>query len=100
MERACDTYGDPVEPMSYKAARGEFGFHNVWTHGPHGTVVKVTPLAASMLFFDARTLAEANSRGILALQETRSLSEIENTYRHTLNQLPESRMKKVMRFFD
>lgn len=100
METACESYGDPVEPMSYKAVRGEFGLHNVWTHGPHGTVVKVTPVAGTMLFFDTVTLAESNSRGILALKQTTSLEEIESTYKEALGQFPESRMKKVIQFFD
>lgn len=100
MEAACERYGDPVEPMSYKAARGEFGFHNVWTHGPHGTVVKVTPLGAVMLFFDPKTLAESNSTGILALKDSKSQTEIEDIFKDTLGQLPESRMKAVIDFFE
>ncbi|MGB0372467.1 MAG: DUF1152 domain-containing protein [Opitutales bacterium] len=100
MEQACERYGDPVEPMSYKAARGEIGLHNVWTHGPHGTVVKVTPLGAVMMLFDAKTLAESNSRGILALKETESLSEIEAVFKEALQQLPESRMRPVIDFFE
>ncbi|MEO0377415.1 MAG: DUF1152 domain-containing protein, partial [Cyanobacteria bacterium P01_A01_bin.17] len=100
MELACERYGDPIEPMSYKAARGDFGYKNVWTNGPYGTVVKVTPLGAIMMFFDPQTLAESNSKGILALKDTTSLSEIESTYKDTLDQLPESRMKAVIDFFE
>ena len=100
MEQACEKYGDPVEPMSYKAARGEFGYHNVWTHGPHGTVVKVTPLGAVMLFFDPATLAESNSKGVLALKDTQSLAEIETKFKESLGQFPESRMKAVIDFFE
>lgn len=100
MEQACEKYGDPVEPMSYKAARGEFGYHNVWTHGPHGTVVKVTPLGAVMMFFDPAIMAEFNSTGILALKDTTSLEQMETTFKDTLGQLPESKMKPVIDFFE
>lgn len=100
MVRASEIYPDPVEPMSFKAAQGELGLHNVWTHGPWGTVVRVTPLAAVMMFFDPRTMAEVNSKGILALQPSTSLGEAETIFKEKLGQFPESRLKPVIRFFD
>ncbi len=100
MAKASEIYPDPVEPMSYKAARGEFGFKNVWTHGPWGTVVKVTPLAAVMLFFDPVSMIENCSKGVKVLQSTASLQEVENRFREKLGGFPESRLRKVMKFFD
>lgn len=99
MEEAGKLYGDPVEPIAWRAAQGETGWTNVWTHGPWGTAVKITPLAAVMLFFDPKTMAEANSGGILALQQSTSLAEAEAIFRDQLGQYPESKLHKVMEFF-
>lgn len=100
MKAASEVYPDPVEPMSYRAAQGEFGLKNVWTHGPHGTVVKVTPLAAVMMFFDPHVMAEVNSKGILALSQTQSLAEVESIFKHELKLFPESKMHPVIQFFE
>ncbi|MFP4540829.1 MAG: DUF1152 domain-containing protein [Opitutales bacterium] len=100
MEDAGERYPDPVEPLTWKAAKGELGWTNVWTHGPWGTPAKVTPLGAVVLFFDPLTMAESNSRGILALREATSLAEAEAIFKDTLGQFPESRLKPVMRFFE
>ncbi|MGJ3243738.1 MAG: DUF1152 domain-containing protein [Opitutales bacterium] len=100
MATASEVYPDPVEPMSFLAAQGKLGLNNVWTHGPHGTVVDVTPLAAVMLFFDPTILAESNSRGILALKDTHDLSEVESVYVNQLKQYPESRLAPVIKFFE
>ncbi len=100
MEQASEIYPDPVEPMSFRAAQGELGFKNVWTHGPWGTVVKVSPLAAVMMFFDPKTLIEACSWGVKILQPSTSLQDVENLFRDKLGGFPESRLRKVMRFFD
>lgn len=99
MEVACDMYGDPVEPISWRAAKGEHGWTNVWTHGPWGTAVKVTPLASVMLFFDPRILAEVNSTGILAIQKSISLAEAESIFRNELKQYPESKLHPTIEFF-
>jgi len=100
MEAASRRYPDPVEPMSFRAARGELGLHNVWTHGPWGTVVKVTPLASVMMFFDPRVLVESSSNGVKALLQTKSLQEVETIFKGQLGGFPESRLKPVIRFFD
>lgn len=99
MEAASEAYPDPVEPMSYRAARGEIGFKNVWTHGPYGTVVKVTPLAAVMLLFDPTSVVESCSKGVKALLNTNSLEEVERIFKEDLGQFPESRMHPVIDFF-
>ena len=99
MERASEAYPDPIEPMSFRAARGEFGFRNVWTNGPYGTVVKVTPLASVMMLFDPDVLGEVCSTGIADLVQTESLEEAEEIYREKLGQFPESRMHHVIDFF-
>ena len=99
MEAACELYGDPVEPISWRAAKGEHGWKNVWTHGPWGTAIKVTPLAAVMLFFDPKTLAEVNSTGILAIQRSTSLIEAEAIFKEELNQYPESQLHSTIEFF-
>jgi hypothetical protein len=99
MEAACALYGDPVEPISWRAAKGEHGWHNVWTHGPWGTAVKVTPLAAVMLFFDPKILAESNSRGILAIQKSTSLADAEAIFQNELKQFPESKLYPTIEFF-
>lgn len=99
METASAAYPDPVEPMSFLAARGEFGWKNVWTHGPFGTVVKVTPLAAVMLFFDPNVLVENCSTGVKQLRDTNSLTEVERIFKEQLGQYPESYMHPVIDFF-
>ena len=99
MKRASAVYPDPVEPMSFRAARGEFGWKNVWTHGPFGTVVKVTPLAAVMLFFDPQVVVESCSTGVKLLRDTTSLTEVERIFKEQLGQYPESLMHPVIDFF-
>ncbi|MEM9158449.1 MAG: DUF1152 domain-containing protein [Verrucomicrobiota bacterium] len=99
MKEACQIYQDPVEPISWRAAQGELGWTNVWTHGPWGTAVKVHPLAAVMMFFDPETLATANSKGIQVLSKTTSLEEVEKLYRHELKQYPESQLYPTIKFF-
>jgi hypothetical protein len=100
MEAAGERYPDPVEPLTWKAAKGELGWTNVWTHGPWGTPAKVTPLGAVVMFFDPRVMAEVNSRGILTLQRSTSLAEAEAIFKDELKQFPESQLKPVMRFFE
>ncbi len=99
MLEACEIYPDPVEPLSALAATGELGLRRVNTHGPWGTPVHVGPLAAVMLFFDPRVMAEHVSRGILALKDTTSLAEAEAIYRDTLHEFPESQLLPTVRYF-
>lgn len=99
MKAACDRYLDPVEPISYRAAMGDLGLRNVSTHGPWGTVIRVTPLAATILHFDPRVIVEQASRGVLALKHTRSLAEAERIYRDNLGEIPETRLEPMIRFF-
>ncbi len=99
MEKASEAYPDPIEPMSFRAARGEFGYKNVWTNGPYGTVIKVTPLASVMMFFDPDILGESCATGIADLLQTESLDEAEEIFKEKLGQFPESRMHHVIDFF-
>ena len=99
MLEACEAYPDPVEPLAPLAATGQLGLRRVNTHGPWGTPVQVTPLAAVMLFFDPRTMAETVSRGILALQPTESLEEAERIFKDKLGELPESQLFPTIQFF-
>jgi hypothetical protein len=97
--QASELYPDPVEPMSARAAQGELGLRNVATHGPWGTVVRLTPLAATVLCFDPRIVAETVSTGILRLQHTTSQAEAERIYREELGEIPETRVAPLIRFF-
>lgn len=99
MLEAAEVYPDPVEPLSALAARGELGWRRVNTHGPWGTPVFVGPVAAVMMFFDPRVMAEYVSRGILALRETTSLAEAENIFREQLGELPESQLLRTVKYF-
>lgn len=99
MLEACEVYPDPVEPLAPEAATGMLGLRRVNTHGPWGTPVMVTPLAAVMLFFDPRVMAEKVSRGILALQSTTSLEEAERIFRDELSELPESQLLPTVQYF-
>lgn len=99
MLHACEVYPDPVEPLAPLAATGELGLRRVNTHGPWGTPVHVTPLAAVMLFFDPGVMAETVSRGILALKPSNSLEEAERIFREDLKEFPESRLFPTIQFF-
>jgi hypothetical protein len=99
MEVACACYPDPVEPVSARAARGELGLRNVATHGPWGTVIRVTPLAAVLLHFDPRVMVAEVCRGVDALRDTASLAEAERIYHDQLGGIPETRLAPMIRFF-
>jgi hypothetical protein len=96
---ASEVYPDPVEAMSARAARGELGLKRVDTHGPWGTVIRVTPLTATVLCFDPRVVAETVSTGILKLMHTTSLAEAEKIYRDELGEIPETTVEPLIRFF-
>lgn len=99
MLEACEIYPDPVEPLAPLAATGELGLRRVNTHGPWGTPVHVSPLAAVMMFFDPKIMAKEVSKGILALKETTSLAEAERIFYEDLGELPESRLLPTVQYF-
>ncbi|WP_269525983.1 DUF1152 domain-containing protein [Coraliomargarita parva] len=99
MLEACEAYPDPVEPLAPLAATGELGLRRVNTHGPWGTPVHVSPLAAVMMFFDPAIMAAEVSKGILALKNTTSLAEAERIFYEDLGELPESRLLPTVRYF-
>jgi hypothetical protein len=99
MSAACQLYPDPVEPIAPGAARGELGFKNVMSKGPWGVVIRVTPLAATILHFDPRVMVAEVCRGVTALKNTRSLAEAEKIYRDQLGEIPETRLEKMVRFY-
>ncbi len=96
---ACELYPDPVEPLAPLAATGELGLRRVNTHGPWGTPVHVTPLAAVMLFFDPKIMAAEVSKGIHALKGCTSLAQAEKVFYEDLGELPESRLFPTIQFF-
>ena len=95
---ACARYPDPIEHYAALAARGEFGYRKVQTATPWGHAVKITPLAAVILFFDPRIMVQECCRGVAALQGTRSLAEAEEIYATVLGQIPETRLQPFIRF--
>ena len=95
---ACELYPDPIEHYAALAARGEFGLKKVQTFTPWGSRIKITPLAAMVLFFDPSVMAESVSRGILALKDTTSLAEAETIFAEQLGEIPETRLKAVVKF--
>ena len=99
MLHASELYPDPVEPMAPLAARGEFGLRCVNTHGPWGTVIRVTPVAAVILFFDPHVMVEEACTGVKALVGTTSLEEAETIFREELGELPETQLEPMIRFF-
>jgi hypothetical protein len=96
MLRASEAYPDPIEYLIPRAAMGEFGLRRIRTASPWGTIVRVSPLAAILLFFDPTVLVECISRGALALMHTKSLTEAEGIYEKILGQLPESRLARYV----
>jgi hypothetical protein len=99
MERACALYPDPVEPVAAAAARGQLGYRTVDTHGPWGTVIRVTPLAAVVLHFDPRVMIAEACRCAGALRGTTSLAEAERIFRDDFGEIPETRLEPLLRFY-
>jgi hypothetical protein len=95
---ACAIYPDPIEHYSALAARGEFGLKKVQTCTPWGIRIRITPLAAMILFFDPQVMVEQACRGVAKLQATTSLAEAERIYADELGQIPETRLEPVIRF--
>ena len=98
MLAACALYPDPIEHYAALAARGEFGYRKVQTNTPWGHAVKITPLAALILFFDPAVMVAEACRGVTALQETTSIAEAEEIYANVVGELPETRLEPVVRF--
>jgi hypothetical protein len=98
MLAACALYPDPIEHYAALAARGEFGYKHVQTASPWGHAVKITPMAAMVLFFDPKIMVQECCRGVEVLKNTRSIAEAEDLYASVLGQIPESRLAPVIRF--
>ncbi|MBB3933672.1 hypothetical protein GGR25_004745 [Kaistia hirudinis] len=98
MLAACALYPDPIEHYAALAARGEFGYRKVQTNTPWGHAVKITPLAALILFFDPAVMVAEACRGVTALKETTSIAEAEEIYANVVGELPETRLEPVVRF--
>lgn len=98
MMAACALFPDPIEELAIRAAQGELGLRFVPVDSPWGRRVRVTPLAAVMLFFDPRVMVEQVSIGVSALRNTKSLTEAEKIYEDELGQLPETALKQVVNF--
>lgn len=98
MLAACALYPDPIEHYAALAARGEFGYRKVQTNTPWGHAVKITPLAALILFFDPAVMVVEACRGVTALKETTSIAEAEEIYANVVGELPETRLEPVVRF--
>ena len=98
MLEACALYPDPIEHYAALAARGEFGLRRVQTCTPWGIPVRITPLAAMILCFDPAVMVEQACTGVARLRETRSLAEAETIYAEQLGQIPETRLRPVIRF--
>ncbi|WP_181409812.1 DUF1152 domain-containing protein [Martelella alba] len=97
MLSACELYPDPIEHYAALAARGEFGYRRVQTHTPWGSAVKITPLAATILFFDPKVMVEVACHGVKALADTTSLDEAEEIFAAS-GEIPETRLEPVIRF--
>jgi hypothetical protein len=97
--RACALFPDPILPVASQAAQGVLGLRCVHTYSPWGTVIRVTPLAATILLFDPHVLVEVVCKGVSRLQRTRSLGEVEAIYRDILGELPETQLKQAIQFF-
>lgn len=98
MLAACALYPDPIEHYAALAARGEFGYRKVQTNTPWGGAVKITPLAAMILFFDPRVMVAEACKGVTVLQQTTSIAEAEELYATVLGEIPETRLEAVIRF--
>jgi hypothetical protein len=96
MLAACEVWYDPIEHWAPRAARGEIGLKYLAVVSPWGRVARVTPHAATFLLFDPHVVANENSKGILALRETRSLAEAESIFQEELGQFPETRAKYLV----
>ena len=97
MEEACSIYADPIQVYVARAARGEFGWYSVRTLGPWGQPIHVTPLAATMLFFDPKVLAEHVCVAVPEIAEATSLRDAEDSYERRHGVPAETRLIKVAR---
>ncbi len=95
---ACEDWYDPIEHWAPRAARGEIGLKYLAVVSPWGRVARVTPHAATFMFFDPQVLVDTVSTGIKSLMDTRSLSEAETIFREELGQYPETQAKYVINY--
>lgn len=98
MFAACEAHYDPVEHWVPRAARGEFGYKYLPVVSPWGRVVRITPHAATFMFFDPHVVVNEVSTGVKALMNTQSLKEAEDIFEHTLKQFPETRAKQTVNY--
>jgi hypothetical protein len=98
MLSACETYYDPIEHWAPRAARGEIGLKYLAVVSPWGRVARVTPHAATFMFFDPHVVVNEVSTGVKALMRTQSLSEAEQIFRDELGQFPETQAKYVVNY--
>lgn len=98
MLAACEAHYDPIEHWVPRAARGEIGLKYLAVVSPWGRVARVTPHAATFMFFDPHVVVNEVSTGVKALMHTRSLSEAEQIFRDELGQFPETQAKYIVNY--
>jgi hypothetical protein len=98
MLAACEAHYDPIEHWAPRAARGEIGLKYLAVVSPWGRVARVTPHAATFMFFDPHVVVNEVSTGVRALMRTQSLSEAEQIFRDELGQFPETQAKYVVNY--
>lgn len=97
IEAACADYADPVLVFVPRAARGDIGWVKVKTVGPWGLPMRLTPMAAFMLFFDTRALIESVATTVPRIAAAPTLAEAEDIFESTFGSPPETRLVKVAR---
>lgn len=97
MERACHAMPDPVEKWPMEAAKGNLGLHRMRLSEPWGSLLRITPLQAMILFFDPKILVAAVNRIAAQVGETGSLAEAEATLAQA-GILPESYLQRYIQF--
>jgi hypothetical protein len=98
MLAACEVHYDPIEHWAPRAARGELGFKYLSVVSPWGRVARITPHAATFLFFDPQVVVDEVSTGVRALMNTKSLSEAEQIFSDQLGQFPETQAKYTINY--
>ena len=97
IEAACEAYADPVLVFVPRAARGETGWVKVKTVGPWGLPMRLTPMAAFMLFFDAAALIESVATTVPLIAAAATLADAEEVFESRFGSPPETRLVKVAR---
>lgn len=98
MLAACEACYDPIEHWAPRAARGEIGLKYLAVVSPWGRVARVTPHAATFMFFDPSVVVEEVSTGVKAMMDTRSVAEAEKIFREELGQFPETQAKYTINY--